>query len=63
MRLHRQTVRTFGRLAERIGLSPSAYEPLPAEMLSIGYDRVAALGLEMRTFEDALEIMNRLRAD
>jgi len=63
MRLHRQSVRTFRRLADRIGLATDAYEPLPAELLRIGYDRVAALGFEMRPFAEALVTVNQLRAE
>ncbi|MEO5679816.1 MAG: hypothetical protein ABIS47_09110 [Acidimicrobiales bacterium] len=39
MRLHRQSVRTFRRLAARIGLEGQPYEPLTPEVLRIGYDR------------------------
>lgn len=63
MRLHRQTVRTFRRLVDRVGLTTTAYERLPAELFQVGYDRIAALGLEMRPFDEALEFVNRLRAE
>jgi hypothetical protein len=63
MRLHRQTARTFRRLAERIRLTPSPDEPLAPELLRIGYDRLAAVGLEMRPFDEAFETVTRLRAE
>jgi hypothetical protein len=62
-RLHRQTVRTLRRLADRIGLETRPLEPLPPELVRIGYDRMAAAGLEMHSFDEALATVSRLRSE
>ncbi|HWJ63340.1 MAG TPA: potassium channel family protein [Acidimicrobiales bacterium] len=64
IRLQRQAVRLVNGLGERVGLPPDAtLSPLRPELWRVGYDTLAATGVEVRSFEESYETLIALRAD
>ena len=61
MRLYRQSVRAYVRLAERVELEPAPFDPLPAHLYSVGYTAMQEMGLTLVPFDVGLRRVNELR--
>ena len=61
MRLYRQSVRAYVRLAERIDLEPVPFEPLPSRLYSVGYTAMQEMGLTLVPFDEGISRVNELR--
>lgn len=62
MRLHRQADRMMNGLGALVGIEPKAdLGPIPEHWWRIAYDDLAASGLELREFNESLDLLVELR--